>query len=68
MHPPNSLKDLNVNPKLKITKEKQIGVHSLTCNILRVKRPCWNFEMGSSMNDKRVDYSYGPTQAKQQVG
>ncbi len=67
MHPPNSLKDSSASPKLKITKKKQIGVHSLTRNTPRVKGRCWNFEMGSSTNDKRFKYSYEHAQTKQQV-
>jgi len=62
--PPNSLKDSNVNLKVKTTEEKGIEVHSLAHNTSRVRGACWNFEMGTKMSDKRVNYSYGPTQTK----
>jgi hypothetical protein len=43
--PPHSLKDLNANLKMKITKEEGVGVHSLACNISRaegcVGAPTW---------------------------
>jgi hypothetical protein len=32
--PPHSLKDSNVSPKVETTKEKQVGVHSLTHSTL----------------------------------
>jgi hypothetical protein len=64
MHPPNSLKDLNANPKFKIMEEKQIGVHFLARNTSRVRMACWNFEMRNNTNDKKVNYSYGYAQAK----
>jgi hypothetical protein len=35
--PPNSLMDLTTNPKVKTTKGKWIGMHSLVCNISRVE-------------------------------
>jgi len=38
--PPNSLKDSNANPKVKITEEKKIGVHFLVCDTLGVKEAC----------------------------
>jgi hypothetical protein len=31
------------------------------------RKACWSFEMGIITNDKWVNYSYGPTQTKQQV-
>ncbi len=37
--PPNSLKDSNVSPKMKITEEG-VGVHSLARSTLGVRRPC----------------------------
>jgi hypothetical protein len=36
--PPNSLKDSNMNSKMKIMKEKRIGVRFLIRNILGVKK------------------------------
>jgi hypothetical protein len=36
--PPNSLKDPNLNPRMKQHKKKIIGAHSLICNILKVGR------------------------------
>jgi hypothetical protein len=50
--PPNSLKDSNANPKVKTTKEERIEVHSLGRNTSRVRRVCWNFEIGTRMSDK----------------
>jgi hypothetical protein len=63
--PPNSLKDSNVNVKVKTIEEKRIEVHSLAHNTSGVRGACCNFEMGTRMSDKRVNYSYGPTQTKQ---
>jgi hypothetical protein len=54
--------------KEKTTEEKKVEVYSLIHNTSGVRRPRWNFEMGTRMNDKWVNYSYGPTQTKQQVG
>jgi hypothetical protein len=34
---PNSLKDPNVNPKLKIMEEEGVGVCSLACSISKVE-------------------------------
>jgi hypothetical protein len=48
-------------------ERRKIGVHSLIHNTLGVNGACSNFGMGSKMNDKRVNYSYGPTQVKQQI-
>jgi hypothetical protein len=57
------------------TTEEKIKRCSLTRNISRAKwgggggiGVCWSFEMGTRMNDKRVNYSHGPTQTKQQIG
>jgi hypothetical protein len=36
--PPNSLKNSNVSLKVKITKEKGVGVHFLTCKHFKGKR------------------------------
>jgi hypothetical protein len=33
-----------------------------------VKRACYSFGMKIRTNDKRVNYSHGPAQTKQQVG
>jgi len=44
--PPNSLMDLTVSSKMQTSKGKGVGVHSLACNILGVKRcveaPKWD--------------------------
>jgi hypothetical protein len=50
--PPNSLKDSNVNLKVKIVEEKGVGVCSLVCNTSKVGRPCWSFRMGTKMNSQ----------------
>ncbi len=65
--PPNSLKDLNVNFKMKIMEEK-IRVYFFAHNISRVKGVCWSFKMGIKTNDEWINYSYRYTQSKQQVG
>jgi hypothetical protein len=65
--PPNSLKDLNANLKMKTTVEG-VGVHSLTHNTAGVRRAYWNFGMGIKTSNKWVNYSYGSTQSKQEVG
>jgi hypothetical protein len=49
--PPNSLKDSNIGPKVKTTKEKKVGVHSLVRKTFGVKRACWSYEMGTRMSD-----------------
>jgi hypothetical protein len=66
MHPQNSLKESNVNLKVKTTKG--VGVRSLVRNTFGVREACWSFGVGTRMNDMRVNYLYGPTQTKQQVG
>jgi len=65
--PPKSLKDPNVNMKVKTSKEG-IGVRSLAHITSKVKKPCWNFGMRTKISDKWVNYLHGPTQIKQQVG
>ncbi len=64
--PPHSLKDSNVNSKVKITKEG-VGVCSLTCNTSRVEGHVGAWD-GTRTSDKWVNYSHRPTQPKQQVG
>jgi len=49
--PPNSLKDSNASPKMKIVEEKGVGVHSLTHSTLGVRRACWSYGMGIRMSD-----------------
>ncbi len=66
MHPQNSLKDLNAS--LKVKTMEGVGVHSLTCSTLGIRRACWNSRMWIRTSDKWVNYSYGPAQTKQQVG
>jgi len=66
--PPNSLKNSNVNLKVKIAKKKRVGVHSLVRNTSGVRGACWSFGMGTRINDKWVNYLYGPAQTKKQVG
>jgi hypothetical protein len=50
------------------TSKEIVGIHSLICNILGVRGACWSSKMGTRMSGKWVNYSYGPTQTKQQVG
>jgi hypothetical protein len=64
--PLNSLKDLNANLKMKTIVG--VGVCSLTHNTSGVRRAYWSFEMGTKTSNKWVNYSYGPTQSKQEVG
>jgi hypothetical protein len=35
--PPNSLKDSNASPKVKIMKEEGVGVRFLACNIYGIR-------------------------------
>ncbi len=44
--PPNSLKDLNASPKVKIVEEEGVGVRSLIRNTSKVRGACWSSEMG----------------------
>jgi hypothetical protein len=66
MHPQNSLKYSNANLKVKIVEG--VRVRSFAHSTSRVKGACYSFGMGIKMRDKRVNYSYGPTQTKQQIG
>jgi len=66
--PPNSLKDSNVNPKLKTMEEEVVEVRSLVRNILRVRKVCGSSEMRTRTSDKWINYSYRFAQTKQQVG
>jgi hypothetical protein len=61
------LKNSNASLKVKTTEEG-VGVRSLTRNTSRVKMAYWSSKMGTKMSDKWVNYSYGPTQIKQNVG
>jgi hypothetical protein len=63
---PNSVKNSNVNPKVKTVEG--IKVFSLIHSTSRVKKACWSFRMGTKMNDKWVNYSHRLAQIKQQVG
>lgn len=48
--------------------EEGIGARSITRNISGVRGACWSSRiMGTRTNDKRINYSYQFTQAKQQV-
>jgi hypothetical protein len=67
-HTPNFLKDSNASSKMKTMEKKGVGVHYLACSTSRVRRLCWNFGMGTRTSDKRVNYSYGLAQTKQQAG
>jgi len=58
---PNSYKDSNVNSNVKTMEGKGIRVCSLIRNISKVKGVCSSSVMGIRMNNKRVNYSYGPT-------
>jgi len=49
--PPNSLKDSNASPKVKITEEEKFGVHSLACSNSGVRRACWSSRMGIRRSD-----------------
>jgi hypothetical protein len=52
---------------MKTTEEKGVGVHSLACNTLGVRRASWSYGMVIRTSDKWVNYSHGPVQTKQQV-
>jgi hypothetical protein len=49
--PPNSLKDLDANSKVKTT-EKEVGVCSLSHSTWGVKGACWSFGMGNRTNSQ----------------
>jgi hypothetical protein len=56
--------------KMKTTKEEEVERYSLTRNTWGgggFRRPCWSFGMGTKTNDKRVNYSHGLAQTKQQI-
>jgi len=57
-----------MNLKMKTMKKKGVGVRSLVRNILGVREVHWSSKMETKVNDKWVNYSYGSTQIKQQVG
>ncbi len=65
--PPNSLKNSNANLKVKTMEEEGIGVRSLACSTLAIRGVCWSSRTRTRMNDKHVNYSYGPTQTKKLV-
>ncbi len=50
--PPKTLKNSNVNPKMKTIEEERIGVCSFIRNIFKVKRACWSFKMKTTNSDK----------------
>jgi hypothetical protein len=50
--PPNSLKDLNASPQMKIMKEEGVGVRYLAHNIFGLRGACWSFGMGTRTSDK----------------
>jgi hypothetical protein len=51
--------DSNASPKVKTTKEKNIGARSLVHSTSGVEG-CWSFGMGTRTNDKWINYSHGP--------
>jgi hypothetical protein len=57
--PSHSLEDPNVNPKVKIMKEKGVRVHSLACNISKVegraKVPGWGLGQRTSRSIIRTN-------------
>ncbi len=55
---PNSLIDSIVSPKVKMSEKEGIGVRSLACSTLRVRRACWSSGIGTRISDMRVNYSY----------
>jgi len=65
--PPNSLMDSTTSPKVKTLEGKIIGARSLACNTSGVEAVL-EFQNGTRMSDKRVNYSSGLAQTKQQVG
>jgi hypothetical protein len=50
--PPNSLRYLNVGPKVKQRKNKKIEAHSLA-PIFKGRRPCWSSRMGLRQTNKQ---------------
>jgi hypothetical protein len=63
--PLHSLKNSNVNPKVKTTKEEGIGVRSLTPSTLRVKGHVGASGWGLGQMIKKSNYSHKPAQPKQ---
>jgi hypothetical protein len=49
---PNSLKDLNVNLKVKTMEEKKIGVCFLFRNTFGVRGACWSSKIKTKRSDK----------------
>jgi hypothetical protein len=56
---PNSLKDSNANPNVKIMEEKRVGVHFLACNTSGVKgmfkSPRWGLRRVTSESIIHID-------------
>ncbi len=52
--PPKSLKDSNINPKVKTLEEERIGICSLACNTSRLKEACQNSRMGIKMTSRSI--------------
>jgi len=62
------LKDSNASPKVKTIEEEIVEVCSLTRSISGVKRVCRSSEKGIRKKNKPINYLYGPTQTREQVG
>jgi len=63
-HPPSSLMDSTMSPKVKTMKGKGLGAHSLACSTSGGRRACWSFEMGTRKIDKQFNYSHKLAQTK----
>jgi hypothetical protein len=62
------LTNLTVNPKVKTVGKKRNWGTPPNLQHFKGIRVCWNSGMEIKMSDKRVNYSHGLTQTKQQVG
>jgi len=51
----------------KLRKDKELST-LLGSQHFEGRKMCWSSEMGTRMNDKRVNYSHKPTHTKHQVG
>ncbi len=65
--PPNSLMDSIVGPNGE--NSPKIKSWSMFPNLQHFggRGACWSFGMGIKKSDKKINYSHGPTQTKQQV-
>jgi hypothetical protein len=66
--PPTPLTDSTMNPKGENSERTRSWGTFFGSQHLGGRGACWNSKMGTRKNDKKVNYSHGPAQTKQQVG